>query len=67
MYDLGGSWYITGEFDNIEANIITKEMLTKKILNKYEMQLKFSSAHLQMEYIDYNKKQDQDCHELLCQ
>lgn len=31
------------------------------------MQLKFSSAHLQMEYIDYNKKQDQDCHELLCQ
>ena len=34
MYDLGGSWYITGEFDNIEANIITKEMLTKKILNK---------------------------------
>ena len=41
MYDLGGSWYITGEFDNIEANIITKEMLTKKILNKYEKKLAY--------------------------
>ena len=45
MYDLGGSWYITGEFDNIEANIITKEMLTKKILNKYEKKLAYCNCN----------------------
>ena len=39
MYDLGGSWYITGEFDNIEANIITKERVNVKCCG-----LRFESA-----------------------
>ena len=39
MNDLGSSWYINSDVDNVEVYKITKDMITDKILKKYDSDL----------------------------
>ena len=39
MNDLGSSWYINSDVDNVEVYKITEDMITAKILKKYDSDL----------------------------
>ena len=39
MNELGSSWYINSDVDNVEVYKITKDMITDKILKKYDSDL----------------------------
>ena len=39
MNDLGSSWYINSDVDNVEVFKITEDMITAKILKKYDSDL----------------------------
>ncbi len=39
MNDLGSSWYINSETDNVRVYEITENMITDKILEKYDKDL----------------------------
>ena len=39
MNDLGSSWYINSDVDNVEVFKITEDMITAKILKKYNSDL----------------------------
>ncbi|MBQ1728486.1 MAG: hypothetical protein II039_13990 [Treponema sp.] len=39
MNDLGSSWYINSETDNVKVYEISKSMITDKILEKYDKDL----------------------------
>lgn len=39
MNDLGSSWYINSERDDVEVYEITADMITDKILEKYDQDL----------------------------
>jgi len=39
MNDLGSSWYINSDVDNVEVYKITEDMITDKILKKYDSDL----------------------------
>lgn len=39
MNDLGSSWYINSESDDVEVYEITADMITDKILEKYDQDL----------------------------
>ena len=37
MNDLGSSWYINSDVDSVEVFKITEDMITAKILKKYDL------------------------------
>ena len=39
MNDLGSSWYINSDVDSVEVFKITEDMITAKILKKYDSDL----------------------------
>jgi hypothetical protein len=39
MNDLGSSWYINSDIDSVEVFKITEDMITDKILKKYDSDL----------------------------
>ena len=39
MNDLGSSWYINSDVDSVEVFKITEDMITAKILKKYDADL----------------------------
>ena len=39
MNDLGSSWYINSDVDNVEVYKITEDMITDEILKKYDSDL----------------------------
>ena len=41
MNDLGSSWYINSDADSVEVFKITEDMITAKILKKYDSDLSF--------------------------
>ena len=41
MNDLGSSWYINSETDNVKVYEISESMITDKILEKYDKDLSF--------------------------